>query len=638
MPDLQDSLILCSTARLARSLRLTHGRSQSAEGLPQWQPLPALTLSQWLGNLTEQALLQGQIALAQAPRMVLNIAQELVLWERVIERTLGGDTAPLFDRAGLAKAAFEANRLMQEWNIAIPSHAGNFHHAEEVTQFMQWRTEFRKQCTTAGWLECTRYVDWQIAQIQNGAGQLPARIYIAGYDRISPQEQRLFDALTARGVNVAPWPHLLDKPSAAGKVELADAEAECRAAVAWVADKLSVNNDARLAIVVPELANLRERLTALLDDTLHPHTISPAHAEAARSYDLSLGAALSRQPLVAAALDLLRLASNRRHISQQDFSRVLLGAYWSGSTSEADARAQLDAGMRAHLPLNITLDRLLRFVHKQQQRGLSLMRLEADLQALLDALVQLPARQLPSLWAQTISQILQSTHWRGDRTESSHEYQARKAFNKVLASLADFDTLSGAISLTQAVQRLSRLCADQVFQPESADDPQVLVMGMLETVASPLDAMWVMGMNDHVWPPAARPNPLLPASLQRAARAPNADGPVQAEFAANIHQRLLRSAHELVFSWAHKSGESELRVSPLMQDIPEASLNLQVAQTLAEQLASSCAEPETRQWLDDHLAPPVTAGEKISGGAGLIRAQAICPAWAYYRYRLGAKP
>ncbi|MFA6180370.1 MAG: PD-(D/E)XK nuclease family protein, partial [Candidatus Methylopumilus sp.] len=162
MPELQAPLILCSTARLARSLRLAHARSQRAQGMPQWQPLPTLTLAQWLGSVTEQALLQGQVNLEQAPRMVLNISQELVLWERVIERTLTGETAALFDRTGLAKAALEANRLMQEWNIAVPQQIGSYHHAEEVEQFLHWRTEFRKQCRNAGWLECTRYMDWQI--------------------------------------------------------------------------------------------------------------------------------------------------------------------------------------------------------------------------------------------------------------------------------------------------------------------------------------------------------------------------------------------------------------------------------------------------------------------------------------------
>jgi len=638
MPELQAPLILCSTARLARSLRLAHARSQRAQGMPQWQPLPTLTLAQWLGSVTEQALLQGQVNLEQAPCMVLNISQELVLWERVIERTLTGDTAALFDRTGLAKAALEANRLMQEWNIAVPQQIGAYHHAEEVEQFLHWRTEFRKQCRSAGWLESTRYVDWQITQIEQGAGELPACICIAGYDRISPQEQRLFDAIKARGVIVEPWQHLLEETAISTQVGLTDAEAECRAAVAWVTEKLRINPQSRLAMVVPELANLRGRLTALLDDILHPHTLSPAYAEAARSYDLSLGAALSRQPLVAAALDLLRLTSNRRNISQQDFSRVLLGPYWSASISEADARAQLDARMRAHLPLTVTLERLLRFVSKQQERGLTLPRLHTDLQALLDALLQLPSRQLPSQWAQTITQLLQTMNWPGERSLSSVEYQARRAFNKVLATLADFDALSGAMSLPQAIQRLNRMCADQVFQPESGDDPQVLVMGMLETVAAPLDAMWVMGMNDHVWPPAARPNPLLPANLQRAARAPNADGPVQAEFARDIHQRLLLSAHELVFSWAHKSGESELRVSPVIADITISSnVAVKLAATLAETFAMDSATSDALQWRDDHVAPPVTAGEKVSGGAGLIRAQAICPAWAYYRYRLGAR-
>ena len=638
MPENLPAPILCSTARLARSLRLAHCRRLREQGLAQWQPLPALTLSQWLANTVERALLQGTIGLAETPRMVLSTAQELVLWERVIERTQIQNAA-LFDSSGLAKTAMEANQLMQEWNIAIAADAADaYRHSTEVAQFLQWRAEFRQQCRAAGWLEATRYIDWQIAQLDKGAGNLPQQLYIAGYDRISPQEQRLFDALSARGVKVERWPHLLEIPSVSVQASLADCEAECRAAVAWVAHKLASNPQARLAIVAPELGNLRERLSALLDDSLHPWALSPAQSEAVRSYDLSLGTALSRHPLVSIALALLRLAANRRHISQQDFSQVLLSPYWSASSTEADARAQLDARMRADLSLNITLERLLRFVSKQQARGLAVMHLTADLQAMLDALVHLPSRQLPSQWVDAIASLLQAIHWPGERSISSHEYQARNRFNQVLATLADFDAVIGTMSFPQAVQRLSQLCAEQVFQPESPDDPQILVMGMLETVAAPLDAMWVMGMNDQIWPPTARANPLLPAALQRAARAPGADGPVQTEFAQAIHARLLKSAHEIVFSWARKSGESELRVSPLMAGIATRMEMSPLAETLAEKLASAEATAASRQWLDDHVAPAVTPSERVSGGAGLIRAQAICPAWAYYRYRLGARP
>ncbi|HEU4709715.1 MAG TPA: PD-(D/E)XK nuclease family protein, partial [Methylophilaceae bacterium] len=636
MPETLPSPILCSTARLARSLRLAHNQTQREAGLLQWQPLPALTLNQWLDNAIEQALLQGHIPLEETPRMALNPAQELELWKRVIERALAGEWSALFDLAGLAKAAMEANRLMQEWNIPVPD--AEFGLAEEVSQFLQWRAEFRRQCETAGWMERTRYLDWQIAQLGKGEASLPVEVFVAGFDRISPQEQRLFDALQSRGVTVTPWHHLLAPDAAdARQIALADSEAECRAAVAWVAERLQANPQTRLAIVSPELANARERLAALLDDLLQPAAVSPALAELPRNYDFSLGSPLAREPVVAAGLELLHLAASRRELAQQEFSRLLLGPYWSASAVEADDRARLDARMRRDLPGTLALDRLLRYARKQQERGLAITKTLSDLQAMHDGLVAFPSRQLPSAWAQSIGQLLRNSGWPGERTLSSHEYQARRAFNKVLASLADFDVVQGAMTFPQVVQRLTLSCNDQVFQPESEGNPQILVMGMLETVAEPLDGMWVMGMNDHVWPPPADPNPLLPAGMQRAVRAPNADGAIQAEFAQAIHQRLLRSAREIVFSWAHKSGESELRVSPLLEGIPLLQETPPLAATLAEKLAQGCANPDSKQWLDDHVAPPVAAGERISGGAGLIRAQAICPAWAFYRYRLGAR-
>lgn len=637
MPEAISSPILCSTARLARSLRNAHHQTQRNAGFTQWQPLPALTLNQWLDAQIEQALLQGHIPLEETPRMALNHAQELELWKRVIERALTSEASALFDLAGLAKATMEANRLMQEWNIPVPD--AEFGLAEEVSQFLQWRTEFRKQCEAAGWLERTRYLDWQIAQLSKAVATLPEQIFKAGFDRTSPQELRFFDALETRGVTVTPWQHLLqpDVVPEIRQVMLADSEAECRAAVAWVAANLQTNHTARLAIVSPELAKVRERLAALLDDVMQPAAVSPALAEMPRNYDFSLGSPLAREPIVAAGLDLLHLAASRREFAQQDFSHLLLGPYWSASVVEADDRARLDARMRRDLPGTISLDRLLRYSRKQQERGLAITKTLQHLQGLHDALTSFPARQLPSAWAQSITQLLKTAGWPGERSLSSHEYQAHRAFNKALASLADFDVVQGIMTFPQAVQRLTLTCSEQVFQPESEGNPQVLIMGMLETVAEPLDGMWVMGMNDHVWPPPADPNPLLPAAMQRSVDAPNADGAIQAEFANIIHRRLLRSSRRIVFSWAHKSGESELRPSPLMEGLPLQQETPLTAATLAETFARDCANPDGKQWLDDHVAPPVMVGERISGGAGLIRAQAICPAWAFYRYRLGAR-
>jgi len=41
--------------------------------------------------------------------------------------------------------------------------------------------------------------------------------------------------------------------------------------------------------------------------------------------------------------------------------------------------------------------------------------------------------------------------------------------------------------------------------------------------------------------------------------------------------------------------------------------------------------------IEDSVAPPVKTDERVKGGTWLLRAQAICPAWAYFQFRLGAK-
>jgi exodeoxyribonuclease-5 len=147
-------------------------------------------------------------------------------------------------------------------------------------------------------------------------------------------------------------------------------------------------------------------------------------------------------------------------------------------------------------------------------------------------------------------------------------------------------------------------------------------------------------MNDHVWPPMARPNALISASLQRDAKTPNASSEVQAEFADAIHQRLSKSARRIIFSSAKQDGDRQLRPSPLMQDIALAEHDDSFADTLAEHFAKAVPEEVNNkpwEWLEDYQAPSVEEGGHVSGGTGLLKAQAVCPAWAFYQYRLHAK-
>ena len=60
---------------------------------------------------------------------------------------------------------------------------------------------------------------------------------------------------------------------------------------------------------------------------------------------------------------------------------------------------------------------------------------------------------------------------------------------------------------------MQQICTNLVFQAETEQAPAIQILGVMEALSSPVDAMWVMHMNDHIWPPPARPNALLPLSL-----------------------------------------------------------------------------------------------------------------------------
>ena len=350
MMEASPELILCSTARLARSLKSAHARAQRLAGLKIWQPLQALTLTQWLGSMTQRTMLSGAVPAQDIPHLTLNGMTERLLWEQVITKATSGQQQ-LFDISGVAQSAMDANALMQAWGVRFPDEL----HTDETRQFLRWRAAFRALCQQYDALEETRMLELQITLVQHA--QLPPQIHLAGFDRISPQEQTLFDALAQRS-KLQYWQSGLETPAFAVQKEFDEAEAECRAAVHWAQQKLNADPTAKLAIVVPELANLRPTLQAMLDDVLHPESLHPAHAEIPRVYDFSLGQPLAETPVIATALALLRLSCSQR-ITQQETGVLLRDVYWSAGIAEADARARVDAALRGKLPATITLDQVL---------------------------------------------------------------------------------------------------------------------------------------------------------------------------------------------------------------------------------------------------------------------------------------
>jgi probable DNA repair protein len=626
MQNQQQTLTLCATARLSRGLQQHFQQQQTT---PQWQTPHILTLQQWLADFTQRALLTGEVAADFFPLNVLNNFTEKMLWQQAIEGALAKhEFAELFDIASLAQSALEANALLIEWQIGDDA-LNDYFVSTETRQFLRWRNQFLGLCQQHQSVEPARLLRLQIAALQASKQALPSHIEFVGFDRIKPIEQSLINALQAKGVQIS-IKKVSEQNNTVSQIGLDDINAECRAVVAWAQDKLAQNPNANLGIFTPILGNIRRQLGDLLDDTFHPQTLHASQYETPRCYDFALGAALSEHAMIRAALNLLWFTTSRKSVTQATVSALLLDVFWS-DLQEFDKRNLLDARMRKNLTRTFSVHQLLQLIEKFNADN-HVPHLLAHIQLIQSVQKIWSKKLLPSAWAQHFSDLLQNLNWAQTRSLSSHEYQAKQSWLEVIASLNALDGLLGNVSATDAVQKLQQLCAAKMFQPESIGDTRIQILGMFEHTAAPLDAIWVLGMNDQHWPPPAKPNALLPSALQRQMQTPSANADAQAAFAQTVHTRVCNSAAEVTFSWSHKDGDRELRVSPLMADIPESN-----TKNLAQTMAESLSQPIAMQMLEDNIAPALKADEKIRGGSKLFEAQAICPAWTFYQYRLGAK-
>ena len=109
-------------------------------------------------------------------------------------------------------------------------------------------------------------------------------------------------------------------------------------------------------------------------------------------------------------------------------------------------------------------------------------------------------------------------------------------------------------------------------------------MDMLEAAGSRFDRLWIAGLHGGIWPPPPRPSPFLPLALQRSAGMPHSSPERELAYARRVTERLLDSAPEVVCSYPQYSGDEKLRVSPLIENLPEATDLPEAAETALQRI------------------------------------------------------
>ena len=664
--------VLTPNRRLAGYLKDQFDTAQRHAGNKAWATPDILPFPTFLERTYRTWTLRGE---NRTHAQLLNSAQSQLLWEQVVRAS---DVAShLLSLTQTAKQAAAAWSVVHVWDLLPAMRRSSLNEDAEV--FFTWAKRFEQLCREQHVIDAAILPTVMAAYLREAkAGKskddwteiLPSQIFTAGFDIVTPQQQNFLDACTAHGVSVCtatsvPLHTLID--TQCRRVEFATEDAELRGCAMWARQRLQANPEQRIAIVVPDLRSKRGKIIRALTDALQPgqRAEAPMPASgASNGFNLSLGLPLNEYALVHDALSLIDFSQNRP-ISFLQVSALLRSPFIAGAASEIGPRARLDAALREVVGSDISLFALQRKL-KLAGTGVSepqLMRAVSECPTLIaridrvanigspglaSASARLPrpaSRKFsPRDWSRHFGQVVLSWGFPGEETLDSTDYQVVEKFRDALAALAILDVVQPHMRADEALSHLRRIVADTVFQPEAANNTTapIQVLGILESAGQSFDALWVAGLSEETWPLVARPNPFIPALLQRAAGVTEASAATSLALDQRITSAWRQCAPEVVFSHAQtsegsKGGEQKRAASALTRDIQPTEHSLLIANDISTDYAYALFTSRQHEPIPDTPLAALPVPTKVGGGAAVLRDQAACPFRAFARHRLGAR-
>lgn len=610
--------ILAASPRAARALRLRFAQDRMSAGHSVWPAPSIFDWDSWLRDLWQNFV----FAFPDVP-LLLSPLQEQAFWKRVQRE----DAAMVLSPDSLAALAMEAWSLLS----AFSAHAARRQSWEHTgtEPFRRWAQDFDRECAARGWMSASQ-LESRLAAAPLEALGVPRELWLAGFDRLTPAQSELIAALRNRGVSVTEHTPAPTEPRVSWIVANGLQE-EVAACAAWVRLILLHRPDARIGVVTPALEASRGEIERAFRAALAPSADNIRLRTPAAPFEFSLGRPLADVPAIRAALLILRWIAEP--LADADVSWLLLSGFVADTATNYLDLARYDASRRKKHSLVPRLS--ISEVGASLAGVPSLTGLDGRLDSLLKAVKANQAAERsrpPSSFAELVHDWLEGIGWPGERPSDSVQFQALQRWQRLLDEVALLDFDGSLCTFADFLGTLERAAQEAIFAPESSHAP-VQILGPFESAGQHFDAVWFLSADDSRWPAAGRPHPLLPPAVQRQYRMPHAAPRDDWDLAHTVTTRLLRSAGELVFSYARYDDQAQLRPSPIFtalfagDRLPRPVGDLQPPQRTA-----------ALQPIPDDSAFLPWNPDRHAGGADVLRRQAACPFQAFAAKRLGAAP
>lgn len=636
------TLVLTVNNRLARRLTLDLAgqlrRERQVSELPRVLPLAA-----WLAEAAADLAFVPDVDL---PAYRLDSFATQMVWVDAIGAEEGDRV--LLDTAQAATLAMDADTLMDEWALQVPSGADT----DEYRGFARWRTRYREQLREIDAEDANQGYARVLAAIQQGAVVAPPHLVLAGFTDVSPRFALLLDAFQDAGSQLSWLQDIHIEPTVPTQYCADDRGGEWRAAAAWAAQRLAADPSGRYAIVSVQLQ---------AESPFARRVVGQALSPGRHAFNVAVGRPLTEWPAVRAALAWLSALAEMSHVGSVDapvMGAALLAGHCAGDRSDSAKLAMIDARWRRRGFARIDQAQWRRDIANEltpvhadntsrppvtagtlaDSGGAKPLTLSTVWPTALDIWQQVGERTTTDRWMPAMRAALVALGFPGETPLDSVGYQVMGAFGDLLGRYAALAPAAGPLTGQAAVRLLERAAAASLFQPQRDPSARLDVLGLLEAEGGHWDGIWILGLTDDVLPATPQPNPLLPLVVLRQAGAPRATPERERQWAESIYAALCRCAPSVVVSHAHMEGERELRPSPLIAEVP--LLDWKMPERRVSQMLP-------QQTLDDDRGPALGSSASLAwtrggatgatGGLDVLDTQARNPLWAFVRHRLGGK-
>jgi len=557
------------------------------------------------------------------PYRILNGIEEKLLWESSIKQY----KKSFFDLSNienLSETAIQANRLIDQFNIGENTLKSE-ERSEEHTFFNAWRLIFKKYCSDKNVITFNDLLKITEEHIKNGDISIEHPLHFVNFEFIAPIEESFIEACKTQ-VDIEFFKASQTTPYIESRVFLNE-EHECMQIVEWC--KTQIENNKKILIVTPQLDQIIDRLTSMLDKTFHPETFTPSLSQEKRIYQFSLNTPLFHLSMVYLNFKLIELAA-RGTSKINELKNILSHSGWSES-KELCRRYRLINYLERKRRGNISIKDLIEMSELIEDLNDEIPYLKTHLNQIYASHHEWRIKRNPSGWIKAFDMYLKNIQSSLLNPKDAFEESIYEVWNKTNETIASLDNLMGEISIQEMLDVLQYYLKKTTHQHQHQGNFKIDILGFHESVYEKYDATWIMNLNEHHWPIPHQYNPFIPIKIQHDRHISTHEK--RHLNASKILDKFIHTSPFVTLSYAKKMGEEEIFPSPTLYSF--------VSSKLLEDTNFKYKKNKLNhgfiEYIEDNTSNKIEVQKTVKSGIKLLEAQSICPAWAFYEFRLGAK-